>query len=226
MRDLIIALAMLATANGQYPQTERSLAFNLIANITDTSKLGIFKDPIQNWPLTTTHTGAGIATAILASSTNHLFFVNGTAEEEAAMETTMRLPPLMCRYSQDPESWGMHFQQSTIAASGYLGIHIDRAERGAGIIGSTRSPYPILFAPEPFRALKFMVCNETEYVYGRPQYGIKQAEEVPDNCAEMVLLAQCTKLWPVPMLNVTEWGWQVREVDCYRNVSAIDWNAS
>lgn len=44
MLSLIFTMAILATANGQYPKTEQSLAFTLIANTTDTSKLGIFND--------------------------------------------------------------------------------------------------------------------------------------------------------------------------------------
>lgn len=227
MLSLIFTMAILATANGQYPKTERSLAFTLIANTTDTSKLGIFNDLIQSWPLESYHSGAGQNVGVLTDSSELLFFVNGTIEEEAAMSTTIRLPPLNCGYGQGPDSYGVMSGQSTINAGGYLGIIIGRADEGAGIMTSGRSPYPTLYFPEPYRSQKLMVCNETKLdgVDWLPQYGVKQGEEVPDNCAEMVLLAQCAELRPVPMMNITPSGWHVREVDCYRNVSAIDWNA-
>ncbi|KAK1834478.1 hypothetical protein QBC39DRAFT_300528 [Podospora conica] len=218
-------MTLLATVSGQYPKTERSPAFTLIANITDTSKLGIFSDPIQHWPLDDIHTGAARNTAVLRSDSRNLFFVNGTAEQEAAMNTTVRLPPLMCSYGQDPDSNGVMFGQSTIKATGYVGINNGGAHQGAGIFNSFQSPYPALYAPEPFRSLKWMVCNQSEHDHDLPQYAVKQAEEVPENCAEMVLLAQCATLRPLPLLNVTQWGWNVREVDCYSNVSAIDWDA-
>lgn len=227
MLNLIFAMTILATANGQYPKTERSLAFTLIANITDTSKLGIFIDPIQNWPLNSYHSGAGQNVGVLADYSELLFFVNGTAEEEAVMNTTIRLPPLTCRYGQGPDSYGVMSGQATINAGGYLGVNIGQADDGTGIMMSGRSPYPTLYFPEPYRSQKLMVCNETKLdgLDWLPQYGVKQGAEVPDNCAEMVLLAQCAELRPVPMMSITPSGWHVREVDCYHNVSAINWNA-
>ena len=221
----ILVLAIQAATRAQYPETSRSLGFTLIANITDTSKIGIFNDPIHNWPFTSIHTGAGLNTGIIRQTTRDILFVNGTLDQVAAMGTRIWVPPLL--FNQDP--WGMEFGQSTPWASGYVSIDVGRAADGAGVLNSARSPYPTLYTPAPFNSLRLFVCNETLLtgVVWYPQYGVKQADVVPDNCAEMVLLAQCATL-PLPLKQEDRdghrWNSMPQEVDCYPNVSAINWN--
>jgi len=219
------ALAPLAAANPitprAYPPRQTSSGFTLIANLTDPTKSTLFNDPINHWSFGSVHVGAGLNTAILTPPTHgHILFVNGTGRDVSAEATSISLPPLETTNGLIP--WGVQFSQypsSTTPESVYLGVNFGYGSIGAGIRGGLRSPWPVAFAPLQG---KWMVCNESAPTYGRPQYPVRIAQEVPENCAEMTLLAQCATL-PVPLLGVEEFGYQVMEVDCYEDVKGIEW---
>ncbi|KAK1834477.1 hypothetical protein QBC39DRAFT_396989 [Podospora conica] len=231
---LLITFGLLAHADDypcgrQYPETQRSQGFILIANVTDPAK-DIFDPPINHWYLDKWRVGAAIATARLSNQSEYLtdsiWFLNGTLEQVRSRSGSINQPPR--QYTQLLE-FGMQFNPRawTNITGNSVELHVDfwSGDRGGGISSLPEDPYPTLFPPDAFRSYRFMACNESEPVWWNVRYAIRLGDVIPADCVEITLLAQCATL-PLPLLdNDTDgpWNWMVQEVDCYPDVAAIDW---
>lgn len=215
------------TCGRQYPQTQRSQGFILVANVTDPAK-DFFDPPINHWYLDRINSRVGIVSPAQLSNKSEahipIYFLNGTLEDARDGSASINNPPqqfkqLLVR--------GLHIEEAKTEAGGYVGVYVNRytGTPGTGISSWPQSPYGTLFPPEPFRSFKFMACNGSEPVYWYEPYVVSVGAVVPADCVEITLLAQCATL-PLPLLdNNTDgpWNWVVQEVDCYPNVTAIDW---
>ncbi|KAH8880790.1 hypothetical protein GQ53DRAFT_848639 [Thozetella sp. PMI_491] len=233
-KGLLASLAGLAaasplTARG-FPPVKQAQGFNLIANVSDPSK-DFFNPPIHGWALIGLHAGAGISAGSLSPNSSALFFVNGTARDVSAAATSIELPPLVAT-GVGAIPMGLQFVSSPTNDTEPAAIELNYGlgTIGAGILGGLRSPYPIAFAP--FHG-SFMVCNQTVPVYPNPPYPVRFAKEhivdeeghvatdIPSDCVAITFLAQCATLPDLEgkdELNIT-----VEAVDCYEDVSSIDW---
>ncbi|KAK0662969.1 hypothetical protein QBC41DRAFT_284816 [Cercophora samala] len=209
---------------GNYPPRTTADAFKLVANISTPSN--IFDPPVNNWFLSGVHVGAGLNAAILVPTlnTSATFFINGTGRDVSAQFTSIALPPIKFQGGATP--LGLRFpplegQQNPVN----LGLNFGPGNTGAGVVGGLRSPWAQAFTPYPY----FIVCNETQPAYGRPQHAVKvapSAESIPDNCVAVTFLAQCAALPEgvfegegVEELNIHHVG-----APCYEDVGAIDWS--
>ena len=76
------------------------------------------------------------------------------------------------------------------------------------------------------------MCNETQIVYGRPQYPVRFAkvqavdgvayQYIPDRCAPIKLIAQCATLGSAVPGAVYNHDY-VRSVSCYGDVASVQW---
>ncbi|KAK4199164.1 hypothetical protein QBC40DRAFT_266094 [Triangularia verruculosa] len=205
---------------GNYPPQTTADAFTLVANISTPSE--IFNPDINGWFLSGVHVGAGQNAAILQPAIGSVFFVNGTGRDVSAQATSIALPPIKVQGGAVPG--GLQFtpygNSDTVVN---LGLNIGPGSTGAGVVGGLRSPWAQAFTPYPH----FIVCNETEPAYGRPQHAVKLApsvESIPDNCVAVRFLAQCASL-PEDVFDGTE-ELNIHHIGapCYEDVGAIDWS--
>lgn len=215
------------TCGRQYPETQRSQGFILVANVTDPAK-DIFDPPINHWYLGKWRVGAGIATARVSNESEvaPIWFLNGTVEQVRDRSASINQPPIGDIHLLE---FGLQFKakswNSTTGNSAEVRVNFWAGDSGSGISSSQESPYPALFPPAPFGSYRFMACNESEPVLWNVRYAVRLGDVVPADCVEITLLAQCATL-PLPLLdNDTDgpWNWVVHEVDCYPDVAAIDW---
>lgn len=214
-----------------YPPTSSSNAFHLIANVTDPSHP--FGATINTWAVTSYHTGAGFATAVLTpTSTGRTFYVNGTASQvqfgETSILTDGGTPPF-------PDGWTV--QNATQFDPNYPAEHTVYINAGAGTpnIGLHRFPDPI---PDVYGTSSgtYVACNNTIPYTGAQVVTIQYAyatfinasgafdyeKNIPQGCVEIALLPQCTPINTLPPGSLSSHAFAV-EVDCYADVAGIDW---
>ncbi|KAK4171097.1 hypothetical protein QBC36DRAFT_368174 [Triangularia setosa] len=207
---------------GNYPPRTTADAFTLVANISTSSH--IFDPDINNWFLSGVHIGAGRNAAILQPTLDRaaVFFVNGTGRDVSAQATSIALPPIKFQSGATPGGLQfLPFEDSEKLVN--VGLNFGPGSTGAGIVGGLRSPWPQAFTPYSF----FVVCNETEPAYGRPQHSVKlapSAESIPENCVAVTLLAQCASLPEDVFEGTEELNIHHLGVPCYEDVGAIDWS--
>lgn len=210
-----------------YPPTTTAQAFTLVANVTG-NQAGVFSPPIgsSSWSLVGVHVGANLNVGVLDPGSGATLFVNGTGADVSRQSTSIGLPP--SRYTTGNntvvyEPAGMSFPGAD-GDGGGVGIQLNLGlpTTGAGIVGGLRSPWPQLFTP--YGQGPYAVCNISDATYGNPQYRvtIPVEESVPDTCVTISLLAQCAAL--PELAGAAELGIVVEPVECYEDVSAIDWS--
>ncbi|KAK0726260.1 hypothetical protein B0T21DRAFT_371285 [Apiosordaria backusii] len=207
---------------GNYPPRATADAFTLVANISIPST--IFNPDVNNWFLSGVHVGAGRNAAILQPTLDRasVFFINGTGRDVSAQATSIALPPIKSQSGATPA--GLQFiPYENPHNLVNLGLNFGPGSVGAGVVGGLRSPWAQAFTPYRY----FIVCNETEPAYGRPQHAVKlapDAESIPENCVAVTFLAQCATL-PEGVFEGTE-ELNIHQVGapCYEDVGAIDWS--
>ncbi|KAK0703086.1 hypothetical protein B0T26DRAFT_599712, partial [Lasiosphaeria miniovina] len=216
--------------------TSLSQGFFLVANVTDPSKDLV--PSINGWVVQAAHTGPALDVAVLQSPTSsvpgRIFYENGTAEQvrfgrsSVLTDTATPLTP-----------YGIIVQNSTRFDATYP------TEHDVFINGGTGTPSSITnFPNSPYAVLQnnlgpgtFVACNNTVPYYGRkfitieyayatfvgPDGGFLYDADIPDGCAPISLVPQCTTLNSLPpgAFASHEFAATVR---CYDNVAAIKWS--
>ncbi len=166
----------------------------LVANITDLSK--DLSPSVNHWKVTGSHIGAGQSTAVLTPEVGRTFFENGTDDNIGIATDGGRYPWGLTIIRPSPDSTGPDNIE-------WVGIQIGLAPKGVGIL-TDNATSPQVYVPG---SGTFVVCNETNPVYGRPQYPVKFVrttlvdgaahQDIPALCAPITLLAQCATLDPL-----------------------------
>ncbi|KAJ4386910.1 hypothetical protein N0V85_007926 [Neurospora sp. IMI 360204] len=216
-----------SSPTSQQPPTSTALGFALVANLTDPDMArNLFLDDLNHWSLRGVHVGAGQSTAVLAkpnitaSSSNmaersssgphQIYYQNSTGgislDDSNPFPLSIRLGGI---YDSDFPSvlyLGIFFGLSTpsisiSSPSGHPRLFISSAAPGtpeAEEPTAPGSPVTDSEAPELYQHGTFIVCNETNPVYTRPQYPVRFVKSngdgtvsLPSNCARIELLAEC-----------------------------------
>ncbi len=211
-----------------YPPVSQAQAFKLVANVTDPAK-DFFSPAVNNWYLTAVHSGAGISDGMLTPDDGVTFFVNGTAQDVSAGATSIGTNPIPVT-GGPPVPQGLQFPQTNNSTTA-VELHFGYGYPGAGIYPAQRSPYPSAFTPNRG---SFMVCNETRHGYPAHPFPVRFAvshitdgegherTDIPSDCVEIKFLAECAVLPPLD--GAKELNIIVEGVNCYENVTAIDWS--
>ncbi|KAK2590638.1 hypothetical protein QQS21_011685 [Conoideocrella luteorostrata] len=207
-----------------YPTTSTSKGFHLVVNVTDPSK--DFNPPIQNTYITSIHVGPplGLVGQVQSADRARVFYQNGTAEELRYSKSNV-----LSDGGSPPFPWGIKLfkdPNSDVVST----AHIDGGKGDAGI-GLTGFPNPYTFLyPETWVA-----CNESLPYYGGKHFIIfKQAQttvgkdgsinkNVPDGCAPVRLLPECTKLNDLPKGSQSSHEF-ARDSQCYPDVKSLVWS--
>ncbi|OAQ64731.1 hypothetical protein VFPPC_05966 [Pochonia chlamydosporia 170] len=206
-----------------YPPKSTSKGFHLVVNVTDLSK--DFQPPIQNTYVSSIHVGAGLALVGQSSGADYarIFYQNGTVSEQRYGQSNVLsdsgTPPFPSglKLVKDPNS-------ETVSTA-----HLDGGAGQSGI-GISRFPEPYAFLyPETWVA-----CNESQpYYQGQYFVILKQAEttvgsdgsinrNVPDGCAPVRLVPECTKLNDLPAGSISSHEYAL-DSECYPDVKSLDW---
>ncbi|KAH8593033.1 hypothetical protein B0O99DRAFT_226815 [Bisporella sp. PMI_857] len=207
------ALALLSTASAapttrqvpNYPPTSLSSNFRLVANVTGAD----LSTPINDYVLTSYHTGAGTGYAVLVPATTptegRIFYVNGTAEEVRYNNANLL------------SDSGVQLFPSGVSINADSTISINAGAGQAGV-GLKRFPVPV-----PELAYlgngEFYACVK-DLVFGPAvQLFYKSGTDVatPAGCADVSLLPQCSEGSGAE----DEFA---NTVNCYADVAGIDWS--
>lgn len=207
---LLSTLASAApTSTPIFPPKSSSESFNLIANVTS----GDLTPSVQNWAVSSYHTGAGTAYAVLSATSKRIFYANGTAEE--------------IRYSQGnvlsdegtpPFPGGLVLNAPTTSTTPEVSLSVN-AGLGTTGVGITIFPEPIskLYA---VGGGGFYACERVPFQGAQSAVMLFQKQHyddvVPTGCAEVVLLPQCSEGSGVVHPTGAVSG-------CYADVAGIDW---
>jgi hypothetical protein len=188
-----------------YPQQSSSNNFNLIANVTSGDL-----SSIQNWGLTSYHTGAGEAYAVLQPTSPRIFYANGTAED--------------IRYGNGnilSDEGTPLFPAGIVLNAPYSTTESISINAGTGTsgVGISHFPNPIsyLYAAG---GDGFYACEQVPVQGGQSTVMLFQKHSgnvVPGGCAELVLLPQCSGGSGAADPNAAVSG-------CYADVAGIDWS--
>ena len=209
-----------------YPPRIFADAFTLIANVTSPTPNPLFNP--HGWVLTAERVGAGQNAVVLsakpAAGAGAVLFLNGTARDVSAENTSIMAPPL--NNTSGPIPMGLQYASGAENRLVRLGINFGVGTLGTGIGVGLRDPYARLFAPAAMQGGRFIVCKEPNPVYTRPEFPVYWARygvsEIPENCEQIALLAQCAKLPELvgeKELSIVKIG-----VGCYEDVKSIDWS--
>jgi len=200
-----LASAAPTATTPKYPQQTSSESFTLIANVTS----GDLSPSIQNWSVTSYHTGAGTAYAVLQADTPRIFYANGTAQDLAFNGGNV--------LSDDgtpatiPAGVVLGAPSS---ATGSISINAGVGTKGVGI---TRGPDPIAIFYAAGGA-GFYACEQAPVTGQESAVMLFQKHDVtPAGCADVVLLPQCSAGSGAVHANPALSG-------CYADVAGIDWS--
>lgn len=220
---LALLLASLTAASPLFsradlPPSSKSKAFNLVVNVTEPDR--DFFPSIHGEYINSIHVGAGQSLlGVGGKSTNPLtFYINGTALEFHFARSTV-----VSDIGTPLSPWGVFFTNDEGSDMAHT-AHLDGGP-GAKGIGLTRPPVPYTFMyPETYA-----ICNETVPYYKKKflivkqfDLGLKLTNAIPPNCVPVRLVAQCTKLDPLPEGSFSNHDFAY-ETSCYKDVAAIDW---
>ncbi|TVY86082.1 hypothetical protein LAWI1_G007920, partial [Lachnellula willkommii] len=188
-----------------YPEQTTSESFTLVANVTS----GDLSPSIQNWVLTSYHTGAGTAYAVLQADTPRFFYANGTAEEISGNRGNVLTDE---GTAPDFITDGIVLSAPS-TASDSVAINAGTGTQNVGITRGTHISY--LFGPT---GQGFYACERVP-VEGQASAVLlfEKQKETPEGCAEVVLLPQC---------GISSGASHPTSVvsGCYQDVSYIDWS--
>lgn len=218
----LASAAPLVIENPLYPTRLSSKGFKLIVNVTDPSR--DFDPPINNFLLTTIHTGAGLSLVGVTKKNGRTFYQNGTKEQrDDGLATVLTdggtpLTPAGLALEAENESETL-FGASLNFGPGTPGVQLN----------SPSDPYTYML-PETFVA-----CNESlPYYRGKHFIVIKQARltidknneiqrNIPKGCAPIRLVPQCAKLNDLPDDSYSSHEFAINS-KCYKDVSKIEWS--
>ncbi|KAK3392888.1 hypothetical protein B0H63DRAFT_456766 [Podospora didyma] len=237
---LILGLAALAAAAPakrqvpHYPPTSLSNGFFLVANVTDPSL--DLSPSINGWVFQTAHTGPPTNAAVLqapgSSVPGRVFYENGTAEQVHYGQSTV-----ITDGATPPTPFGIFIQSPTEFDITYPTEHDLFVNAGPGTpsrITDFPNPYPILQNNQgvgtfvacnntvPYYGYKFITINYAYATFEGPDGGYEYHANIPEGCAPINLVPQCTTLNTLPpdAYASHEFAAPVR---CYDDVAAIDW---
>ena len=207
--------------------TSQTQGFLLIANLTNPTL--DLTPSIQHFTLQAVRVGAGLSTAVLTPSSGRIFFENGTSDSPPGIVSDSDgIYPLSII------STPLQSDQPNSSYVDYIGVDMGTAQTGIGITGGGNgSSYyvPELYLGEVGGGT-FIVCNETEVVYGRPQYPVRFAkvtlvdgvavQYIPGQCVPIRLIAQCAVLGSAVPGAVYNHDY-VRSVGCFGDVASVQW---
>lgn len=219
-----------------YPPTSQSRGFKLIANVTDLSS--DFNPSIRNWVVEGAHTGAGTNTAVLtpydpATNNGRTFYLNGTAEDVHYGNTHV-----LTDAGTPPAPFGIYTQNKTEFEYLYPDEHGVSINVGAGTGTTvTRFPEPYAYILSGTGSGTYVACNNTVPYYGTtfitleyayetftgPDGGYEYNANIPEGCAPVRLLPQCTELNELPEDALSSHEFAANNT-CYPDVASIDWS--
>lgn len=212
----------LVVTNPQYPKRSSSKGFKLRVNVTDPSR--DFDPPIQNFLITTIHTGAGLSSVGVIKNNGRIFYQNGTKEQRNdGLATVLTdggtpLTPSGLALEAENESETL-FATSLNFGPGTPGVQLNKPD----------DPYTYML-PETFVA-----CNESlPYYQGKYFITIKQARitidknneiqrNIPKGCAPIRLVPECAKLNDLPRGSYSSHEFAI-DSKCYTDVPSIEWS--
>ncbi|KAK3386711.1 hypothetical protein B0H63DRAFT_468265 [Podospora didyma] len=238
---LTLGLAALAAAapakrdTPHYPATSLSKGFLLIANVTDPTK--DLSPSVNGWVVQTAHIGPPFNAAVLqspgASAPGRIFYENGTDERVRYGQSTV-----ITDGATPPSPFGILVQSPTEFDTLYPTEHDVFINGGPGTPASiTRFPSPYAILQNNLGVGTFVACNNTIPYYGYkfitinyayatfegPDGGYQYNANIPEGCAPITLLPQCTTLNELPPDAYASHEFAVTE-RCYEDVAGIDWS--
>ncbi|PHH60928.1 hypothetical protein CDD81_1039 [Ophiocordyceps australis] len=221
---LSAASAIVRQVTPNYAQTSQSDAFNLVINVTDPAR--DFTPSVQNTYVASIHVGAGLALVGNVDSTQNarIFYQNGTAEQRRDGHSTV-----ITDSGTPPFPSGLRLTKDDASAK-VSTAHLDAGQGTPGIrLSNFPEPY-VFLNPETWLA-----CNESlPYYQGQYFIILKQAQtsvgqdgyanrNIPDNCAPVRLIPQCTQLNSLPDGSYSSHDFALQD-RCYHDVSSIIWS--
>jgi len=199
-----LASAAPTATTPKYPQQTSSESFTLIANVTS----GDLSPSIQNWSVTSYHTGAGTAYAVLQADTPRIFYANGTAQDLAFNGGNV-----LSDEGTPPTPAGIVLG-APYSATGSISINAGVGTAGVGI---TRGPDPVaIFYAAGGKG--FYACEQAPVTGQESAVMLFQKHDAtPAGCADVVLLPQCSAGSGAVHANPALSG-------CYADVADIDWS--
>jgi hypothetical protein len=192
-----------------YPPKTTSANFRLVANVTSND----LTPSINNYVLTSYHTGAGEAYAVLQPNetvtSGRIFYLNGTATDIRynngnilSDEGTPLFPA------------GLIINPSNSANEQTVSINAGTGEAGVGL---TSFPDPISALDFKGQQGYYACVNELEYGSAVQLLFKSAGQETPAGCADVNLLPQCSEGSGAehPFGETSE---------CYEDVAGIDWS--
>lgn len=208
-------------AKHAYPIKSASKGFNLIVNVTDSSL--DFEPSINNFFITTIHTGAGLNLVGVNNETGPVFYQNGTLDEWIDGKATILFDggtpstPAGLKLNEDKD------QADVSTAS---------LNFGPGTPGVQLPPdaYKYTFVlPETYLACKqnldyyqgkeFIIIKNSKNVKADGDY---KKEDVPENCVPIRLVPECAKLEDLAPGAFASHDFALPS-QCYKDVSKIEW---
>lgn len=204
-----------------YPPTSTSQGFYLVVNVTDPST--DFDPPINNQYVNSIHVGAALNLVGVTPSPGRIFYQNGTVEEvrygQSTVITDGATPPSPFGLTLNPD------EGSDVVSTARLDV-------GFGTVGVVLSRFP-----DPYTYLlpqTFLACNEEVDYYHQEMIIIKRSDftvnddgtidyNVPDNCAAVRLLPECTELNELPDDAYSSHEFAANS-QCYEDVSELVWS--
>lgn len=209
-----------------YPPTQKSTGFRLVANVTDSSK--DLSPSVHGWVFTGFHTGAGFNEAVVTDEveSGRIFYQNGTAEEIRA-----RRGATLTDGGSPPNPWGIGIQEDSEGPEAPVNVNVGGGTKGAQLTvhpeplsyltGTAPGTYAICPREVPYYQQVFNVIRWTNDVFNddTAQY----ESTVPDDCVAVRFLAQCAELPELPEGSQSSHEFAANS-QCYEDVSAIEWS--
>ncbi|KAK3985660.1 hypothetical protein QBC44DRAFT_334569 [Cladorrhinum sp. PSN332] len=189
--SLVLATLVAALPTEQAgPQAPFSRGFFLVAKVTDPAH---HLDPsVNNYVLSTVHTGAALSAAVLSSApvrSGRIFYENGTDAEHELQQTN-----ILTDGATPPVPFGLFVQDPTQAPSN---IPINA---GPGTFNTVSDSDSILLNGQGEGT--YLACNAKVPYYNRNfitlQYAYGSSPIIPEDCAPIELVPQCTILNELP----------------------------
>ncbi|KAK4164251.1 prolyl tripeptidyl peptidase [Cladorrhinum sp. PSN259] len=211
---LNLGLATLAAAvpAKRASQIALSNGFLLVAKVTDPSH---DLDPsVNNYVLSTVHTGAALNAAVLSPApvtSGRIFYENGTSTQVDDKQTN-----ILTDGATPPVPFGLYVQDPTQPPSN-IPINV-----GPGTFNTISESDLIVINGQGEGT--YLACNATVPYYNRNfitlQYAYGSSPTIPENCAPIELVPQCTTLNELPDDAYASHEYAV-EVQCYEDATAI-----
>ena len=213
-----------------YPPTQQSKGFRLIANVTDPST--DLDPPVNACVFTGYHTGARFNEAVATDDVEGglIFYQNGTAEE-----IRYNRGDTISDGGSPPFPWGIIVEEqggyddgskeasvSVNAGGGTPGVELTIfPEPYSYLTGTAPGTYAICPREIPYYNQVFNVIRWTNDVFNNDT--AQYEHTVPEDCVAVRFLPQCAELPELPEGSQSSHEFAA-DSRCYEDVSAIDWS--